>query len=116
MDSPSISIREWIEGRHASSLTFLADGAGSFEPGKIGCFELGNRLAMSLAGGNLSISGNINGEFLKALIYFFALLSEIRSCLAVCDLLKSSAAHLVNSFRILDAGRWGCGMISSFRI
>jgi len=96
MESPSISIREWIEGRRASSLSFL---------GEVGCFELGNNWSMSLARGKLSISDNVNEDCLKALVYFFALFREIRSCLATCALLKSSAADLFNSFRIVVVER-----------
>jgi hypothetical protein len=70
---------------------------------------------MSFAGGVLLISGNVNEDRLKASIYFLALLREIRSCLAVCALLKLSAAQLCKSFRIVDVERGGCGMNGSFQ-
>src|SRR5450631_1442651 len=97
MDSPSISIREWIEGKHASTLSFLSDEVGSV--------KLRNSLSMRLARGKLFISDNVNEDCLKAFIYFFAQLLEIRSCLAVCALLMTSAVHLFKSFRIVDVER-----------
>jgi hypothetical protein len=63
----------------------------------------------------LSISGKANEDRLNAPIYFLALLREIRSCLAVCALLKLSAAHLCKSLRILDVERGGCGMNGSYQ-
>ena len=65
---------------------------------------------MSFPRGMLSISRKVREDRLKAPIYFLALLRAIRNCLAVCALLKLSAADLRKSFRIMDVERGGCGI------
>src|SRR4029077_2180735 len=62
------------------------------------------------------ISDKVNEDRLKASIYFVALLREIRSCLAVCALLKLPAAHLCKSFRIVGVESGVCGIIGSVQI
>jgi hypothetical protein len=57
------------------------------------------------------ISDKVNDDRLKSSIYLVALLREIRSCLAVCALLKLPAAHLCKSFRIVGVDSGVCGII-----